>query len=156
VKELAKQTAKATEDISRKIEAIQGDTSRAVEAIGRVGAIINQIHGISSTIATAVEEQHATTNEMTQNITDAARLADEISTNIGGVAQAAQSTSTGAFESKQAAEELAKMSNDLRRIVERFKCNDGVSAARMAGPRGPQQSRTEAAKRNLETVPARA
>jgi len=156
VKELAKATAKATEDISRKIEAIQGDTTRAVEAIGRVGAIINQIHGISSTIATAVEEQHATTNEMTQNIGNASQLADEIARNIEGVAQAAQSTSTGAFESKQAAEELAKMSNDLRQIVERFKCSGGAAGGQIGGTRGPQQSRTEVTKRNLETVPVRA
>src|ERR1017187_2446586 len=64
VKELAKQTAKATEDISQKITAIQEDTKRAVESIGSITAVINQINDISSTIATAVEEQSATTNEM--------------------------------------------------------------------------------------------
>ena len=152
VKELAKATAKATEDISGKIETIQGDTTRAVEAIARVSAIINQIQGISSTIATAVEEQHATTNEMTRNIGDAAQLSDEISTNIEGVAQAAQSTSTGAFESKRAAEQLAKMSNDLRQIVERFKCNDGVSEQDIAGPRGAQRLEAGRAERDLESV----
>lgn len=64
VKELAKETARATEDIGRKIEAIQGDTVAAVDAISTISEVINQINGISSTIATAVEEQNATTNEM--------------------------------------------------------------------------------------------
>ena len=73
VKELAKQTAKATEDISRKITAIQTDTQGAVEAIGTIGGVISQINDISGTIATAVEEQSATTNEMTRNVADAAK-----------------------------------------------------------------------------------
>ncbi len=68
VKELAKQTAKATEDISQKITAIQDDTKGAVESIGSITAVINQINDISGTIATAVEEQSATTNEMSRNV----------------------------------------------------------------------------------------
>jgi methyl-accepting chemotaxis protein len=152
VKELAKATAKATEDISKKIEAIQGDTTRAVEAIGRVSAIINQIQDISSTIATAVEEQHATTDEITRNIGDAAHLSDEISTNIEGVAQAAQSTSTGAFESKRAAEQLAKMAHDLRQIVERFKVLDEAPQREVGGPRGSRPVEVEAAEETLEPV----
>jgi methyl-accepting chemotaxis protein len=60
MKELAKQTAKATEDISQKINAIQGDTNSAVEAIGSISGIINQANDIANTIATAVEEQSAT------------------------------------------------------------------------------------------------
>ena len=68
VKELAKQTAKATEDIGRRIGAIQDDTKSAVEAIGTISGIINQVNDISNTIATAVEEQSATTNEMSQNV----------------------------------------------------------------------------------------
>ena len=72
VKELAKETAKATEDISRKIEAIQTDTKAAVDAIASISGVINQINDISSTIATAVEEQNATTNEMSRNVSEAA------------------------------------------------------------------------------------
>ena len=68
VKELAKQTAKATEDISRKIEAIQGDTKNAVSAISQISGVIKQVNDISNTIATAVEEQNATTNEMARNV----------------------------------------------------------------------------------------
>ena len=82
VKELAKETAKATEDISRKIEAIQTDTKAAVDAIGTISEVINQINGISNTIATAVEEQNATTNEMARNVSEAARGSGEITSNI--------------------------------------------------------------------------
>ncbi|MFZ0737698.1 MAG: methyl-accepting chemotaxis protein [Candidatus Acidiferrales bacterium] len=135
VKDLAKETAKATEDISHKIEKIQMGTRSAVEAIARVSSIINQIQDISNTIATAVEEQHATTNEMARNVSEAAHLSEEISSNIGGVAQAAQSTSNGANESRKAAEELARMSHELRELVEHFKCDgDGASGNGHAVP----------------------
>jgi len=69
VKELAKESAKATEDISRKIESIQLDTKDSVEAIGTISGIINQISDISATVASAGEEQNATTNEMSRNVT---------------------------------------------------------------------------------------
>ncbi len=72
VKELAKETAKATEDISRKIESIQLDSKDSVEVIGTISGIINQISDISATVASGVEEQNATTNEMSRNVTEAA------------------------------------------------------------------------------------
>jgi methyl-accepting chemotaxis protein len=121
VKELAKETAKATEDISQKIEAIQGDTKGAVEAIGQIGGIINQINDISNTIASAVEEQTATTNEIGRNVAEAAKGSTEIASNITGVAQAASSTSDGARQSREAAVQLAKMAADLQHLVSRFK-----------------------------------
>jgi len=121
VKELAKETAKATEDISRKIETIQTDTKESVEAIGTIGGIINQINDISATIASAVEEQNATTNEMTRNVSDAARGSGEITKNISGVAEAAQSTSHGAADSQKAAHELARMANELKELTGKFK-----------------------------------
>ena len=114
VKELAKQTAKATEDISRKITAIQTDTQGAVEAIGTISGVINQISDISGTIATAVEEQSATTNEMTRNVADAAKGSGEITHNIAGVAEAAQGTSPSAQESQKAANHLAEMASNCR------------------------------------------
>jgi methyl-accepting chemotaxis protein len=120
VKELAKETAKATEDISQKIEAIQGDTQGAVEAIGEIGAIINRINDISSTIASAVEEQTATTAEITRNVAEAAKGSNEIAQNITGVAQAAQSTTAGANDSLGAAGELARMASELQGLVGRF------------------------------------
>ena len=121
VKELAKETAAATEDISRKIETIQENTEEAVEAIGRITAIINQINDISATIAAAVEEQNATTNEMSRNVSEAANGAGEIVRNIAGVAEAAQSTSNGAGDSQKAAGALASMSAELHELVGRFK-----------------------------------
>ena len=121
VKELAKQTAKATEDISQKIAAIQEDTKGAVDAIGTIGRIINQVNDISSTIAAAVEEQSATTNEMTRNVAEAAKGSTEITQNIAGVAQAAQETSSSAHESMRAAHQLAQMSTQLRGLVEQFR-----------------------------------
>ena len=121
VKELAKETAKATEDISRKIESIQVDTKGAVEAIGTITKIITQVNDISNSIASAVEEQNATTNEMSRNVTEAARGASEIAKNIAGVAEAAQSTSHGAGDSQRAAQTLTTMSTELRELVAQFK-----------------------------------
>ena len=120
VKELAKQTAKATEDISRKIEAIQVDTKGAVSAIGQITEVIRQVNDISNTIATAVEEQNATTNEMSRNVSEAARGSAEITKNISGVAEAAQSTTHGASDTLKAAQALSKMSTDLRDLVQRL------------------------------------
>src|ERR1022692_3793657 len=81
VKELAKETAKATEDISLKIEAIQTDTKGAVDAIAEISAIINQINDLQNTIASAVEEQSATTNEIGRNIAEASKGSTEIAQN---------------------------------------------------------------------------
>jgi len=120
VKELAKQTAKATEDISRKIEAIQGDTKGAVSAIGQISSVIKQVNDISNTIATAVEEQNATTNEMARNVGEAAKGSGEIAKNIGGVADASKSTAQGANDSLKAAHDLTKMAADLRDLVQRL------------------------------------
>ena len=121
VKELAKQTAKATEDISRKIMAIQTDTQGAVESIATISGVISQISDISGTIAAAVEQQSATTNEMTRNVADAAKGSGEITQNIEGVAQAARGTSTSAHESQKAASELADMASQLHNLVGQFK-----------------------------------
>jgi methyl-accepting chemotaxis protein len=121
VKELAKQTAKATEDISRKITAIQVGTKSAVSAIGLVSAVIAQINNISATIATAVEEQSATTNEMTRNAREAASGASDISANIGAAAQAAEGTSSRAQESQEAAQDLASIAEQLSGLMRQFK-----------------------------------
>ncbi|HKN72150.1 MAG TPA: Cache 3/Cache 2 fusion domain-containing protein [Terriglobales bacterium] len=120
VKELAKATAKATEDINRKIGAIQTNSKAAVDAIASIGAVINQVNDISGTIATAVEQQDATTNEMARNVSEAARNSGEITSNIAGVAQAAENTSRGASDTEKAAEELVQMSTQLRRLIEQF------------------------------------
>jgi len=121
VKELAKQTAKATEDISHKIVAIQADTKEAAAAIGSVSGVIHQINDISSTIAAAVEEQSATTAEMTRNATEAASGAGDISANIERVAQAANGTSSRAQESEKAAQQLAGIADELSKLMAQFK-----------------------------------
>ncbi len=121
VKELAKQTAKATEDISRKISAIQGDTKGAVKAIETISSVINQINDISATIAAAVEEQSATTNEMTRNASEAANGARDISENISGVAQAADGTLNRAQDSEKAAQELAAIAAELSGLMAQFR-----------------------------------
>ncbi|HEY7134908.1 MAG TPA: PAS domain-containing methyl-accepting chemotaxis protein [Acidimicrobiia bacterium] len=103
VKELANETARATEDISRKIEAIQAASGEAVGAIGRIAEIIAQIHDLQTTVAGAVEEQAATTNEITSNIT--------------GVATAAGETSSATTTIQDAAAELSERASELNRIV---------------------------------------
>jgi methyl-accepting chemotaxis protein len=134
VKELAKQTAKATEDISYKINAIQGDTKGAIKAIGTVSGVINQINDISATIAAAVEEQSATTNEMTRNASEAAHGAGNISENIGGVAQAADGTSARAQDSQKAAQDLASIATELGKLMAQFKIERQESRIEIALP----------------------
>jgi len=124
VKELAKQTAKATEEISGKISVIQENTSGAVSAIGGIRGVIDRISSISTTIATAVEEQSATTGEMARNVTEAAHGASTIASNIAGVAQAAQDTSNNVADAQKASEHLSSMATELREMVGRFKIND--------------------------------
>jgi methyl-accepting chemotaxis protein len=129
VKELAKETTKATEDISRKVAAIQNDTKSAVSAIGQISDVINQINDISSTIASAVEEQTATTNEMGRNISEAATGSSEIAKNITVVANAAQSTSSGATQTQSAAGELSRMAVELQKLVAQFKYSTAATGA---------------------------
>ncbi|MGB8324868.1 MAG: methyl-accepting chemotaxis protein [Candidatus Acidiferrum sp.] len=121
VKELAQQTAIATEDISRKIETIQADAKSAVTAIASISEVIGHVNDISGTIATAVEEQSSTTSEMSRNLSEAAKGSGDAAQNIHGVAQAAQSTSQGATDSQNAAKQLAQMSTQLQELVHRFK-----------------------------------
>jgi len=121
VKELAQETARATEDIARRVEAIQGDTSGAVSAIGRISEIIGSINDFQLTIASAVEEQTATTNEMSRSVQEAAGGSTEIATNITGVSAAATSTTQALGQTRQAVDELSRMASDLRTSVGRFR-----------------------------------
>ena len=125
VKELAKQTAKATEEIKGKITVIQENTAGAVNAIGGIRDVINKISSISTTIATAVEEQSATTGEMARNVAEAARGAVTINNNINGVAEAAQNTSNNVGQAQTATEQLAHMASQLRELVGQFKVEAG-------------------------------
>jgi methyl-accepting chemotaxis protein/putative methionine-R-sulfoxide reductase with GAF domain len=132
VKELAKETARATEEIGQKIEAIQQDTKGAVDAIGKISGIIARINDISSTIASAVEEQTATTNEIGRNVAEVAKSSSDIAQNITSVAQAAQSTTEGAGNTEQAAVHLSEMAAQLQSLVSHFRYEDEDSAVRGA------------------------
>ncbi|MBZ5740173.1 methyl-accepting chemotaxis protein [Nocardioides mangrovi] len=123
VKELAGETARATEDIARRVEAIQSDTSGAVEAIAQIATIITTINDYQLTIASAVEEQTATTNEMSRNVAEASTGSGEIAQNIDGVSAAARSTTQALGQSRSAIEELARMSSELRDSVGFFKAS---------------------------------
>lgn len=120
VKELAKETAKATEDISQKIEAIQSDTSGAVSAISRITEVIAKINDIQTTIASAVEEQTATTNEIARSVTEAAAGANGIAEDVTQVASAASDTREGAENTLRSATDLTGMAGELKGLVGRF------------------------------------
>ena len=145
VKELAKQTARATEEITRKIGVIRENTAGAVAAIGGIKGVIDNISHISTVIATAVEQQSATTSEMTRNVSEAAQGAGTISKNIKGVADAAQSTSTTVGEAQTATEQLARMANQLRDLVGQFKVRaENSTEADVGLPIGMQAARQAA------------
>ncbi len=120
VKELARQTAEATEDISQKVAGIQGDARATADALSLITEVITRIDETQSTIAAAVEEQTATTNEITQAVNDAARGAAEIAQNTGRVSTAADETSHGAEGTLGASEQMAQMAKSLQDLVGRF------------------------------------
>jgi hypothetical protein len=117
VKELAKQTAQATEEIGQKIGAIQTDTKDAVQAIGEISTIINQVNDISNTIASAVEEQTVTTTEIGRNVQEAAKGSGEIANNIAGVATAAKTTAEGAQKVQSSSQSVHEMAGQLGQLV---------------------------------------
>jgi len=123
VKELARDTAKATEEIGSRIESMQDDTQRAVEAIAKIGEVIEQIDSLQTKIAAAVEEQSVTTSEIGRNISEATTGTSEIAENIVQVAQAAQSTAEGASNTQISSQELSRMAQALQQLVEEYKNN---------------------------------
>ncbi|HTG46464.1 MAG TPA: methyl-accepting chemotaxis protein [Actinomycetota bacterium] len=133
VKELARGTAKATEEISERIAAIQDDARAAATAIEGITDVIARINDIQATIASAVEEQTATTNEITRHVNEAAAGAGEIAANVGGVAGTAQDTSAGAAAARAAAHELAGLAEELNLTVSRFVV-DGAARLRRTPP----------------------
>ncbi|MEV6596119.1 methyl-accepting chemotaxis protein [Actinoplanes sp. NPDC051346] len=121
VKELAQETARATEEISRRVQAIQADAGGAVTAIETITDVITRISDFQTTIASAVEEQTATTAEMNRSVGEAASGTEDISRTIHGVATSARATSDGITETQQATVELARMSSELTSLVSRFR-----------------------------------
>jgi methyl-accepting chemotaxis protein len=121
VKELAQETAKATEDISRRVEGIQGGTAAAVAAIEEISEIISRMSDAQTSIASAVEEQTATTNEMARNVVAAASGAGDIAQNIEAVATSVRETTAGAANTAEAADELSRMAGQLQELVQGFR-----------------------------------
>jgi methyl-accepting chemotaxis protein len=113
VKELAKQTASATEDIRTQVTGMQDNTQQAVQAIEEIVQIINQINTISGSIAASVEEQTATTNQISKNVGDAARGAEDVSQNIQQAAQGATEVSLNIQEAVQGVVAIARNINEL-------------------------------------------
>ncbi|MFC7879493.1 methyl-accepting chemotaxis protein [Isoptericola sp. NPDC057391] len=121
VKELAQETAKATEDIARRVDAIQGDTDGAVAAIGEIAEIVGQINDYQLTIASAVEEQSATTDEMSRGVQESATGAGEIASTITGIAAGAEESSSSMTRMGAAIDDLARVSASLRTQVAEFR-----------------------------------
>lgn len=121
VKELARQTSKATEEIIGSIATIQQDISGAVSSIAAISSSIVKINDISSIIASAVEEQAATANEIGRTVSEAADGSNEIAKNVECVSSVSANSTEGASNTQQAAHELAKMASDLQSMVQRFK-----------------------------------
>ena len=120
VKSLATQTAKATDEIAAQIDAIQGATGEAVQAIQEIGGTIARINEIATTIASAVEEQGAATQEIARNVQQASIGTKEVSANIGGVTQAATETGTASAQVLASSSELAKQGETLSGAVDGF------------------------------------
>ncbi|MEV4517058.1 CHASE3 domain-containing protein [Dactylosporangium sp. NPDC049525] len=121
VKDLAQETARATEDIGKQVERIQRNADATSRAIGRMSEIVEQVNDYQTTIASAVEEQTATTAEMARNVTDASSNTREIAGNLVGVAAAASNTTVAIGDTQQSVAELAKMSATLHSLVGQFK-----------------------------------
>ncbi|MBO3130292.1 methyl-accepting chemotaxis protein [Dermatophilus congolensis] len=121
VKDLAQETSKATEDIGRRVEAIQLDTEAAVAAIGEISSIIAQINDTQATIASAVEEQTATTNEMGRNVATAAQEASSIARDISSVTEGARATEGTTRDMAQSAEDLKIRAAELRSLVANYR-----------------------------------
>lgn len=120
VKELAKETARATEDITRKIEAIQADTTSAVSAICEITNVIGQINDIQAMIASAVEQQASTTNEMGRSLHELAQASTEIAQNVTTVAASAGTTSECSARTRLAASQLQELSHSLDSQMRKF------------------------------------
>jgi methyl-accepting chemotaxis protein len=120
VKHLASQTARATEDITAQVQAVQGATEDAVTAIAGIGNTIARIHEISTAIAAAVEEQGAATNEIARNVAQASAGTSEVTSNIASVNDVARETGESANSVLAASGELNTQSNRLRDVIETF------------------------------------
>jgi len=135
IKELARQTAEATQEIKAKIEGIQGSTSGTVKEIGEISKVINDMNEIVSTIAASVEEQSVTTKEIANNVSQASQgiqevnenvaqssvVSGEIAKDISNVNQESKEMSNGSSQVKVSASDLSRLAEELKTLVGRFK-----------------------------------
>ena len=134
VKELANQTSISTDDIRNRVQGIQNNTVAAIDSIEHIIGIVNKVNEMSQGIATAVEQQSATTQEIAQNVSQAALAARNVSENssqtstisddmargVGSVSQAARNTATGANEVQTTSNDLAGLAKDLKTLIDQF------------------------------------
>jgi methyl-accepting chemotaxis protein len=146
VKELAKQTASATDDIRTRIEAIQAASTEAIQAISNIETVIRNVNEVSRTIASAVEEQRITTTEIsksvaetstavetvTKSISESAMASREITQNMSKVDTAARQTSVGASSAKDAGDELLLLAEELQSLIRHFKIEEREAVAAQA------------------------
>ena len=123
VKQLATQTAKATEEIRQQINDIQGATGGAVDSIAQITTTIEEVSNIAASIASAVEQQNAATQEISRNVQQASTSTNEVSSNIGDVTEAAQETGQSATVMLRSANDLASQSASLSSQVDDFLAN---------------------------------
>ncbi|MFC5382421.1 methyl-accepting chemotaxis protein [Aquipuribacter nitratireducens] len=122
VKELAQETARATEDITRKVHAIQSDTAVAVEGVTSLAGTVGTVRDLQGDITASVQQQEATTAEIARGVAEVAAGAGEIAAGVAGVAEAAAATSEVAGTTRVAATDLARLADELGEQVGRFRC----------------------------------
>ena len=120
VKDLAQATAQATQDIAQRIDAVQSSSGAAIDAIGEITEVIRQINDVQTAIASAIEEQTATTGEIVRSVSGAAQGSQDIAQRAGGLAQSAEATLADVAASKDSATNLATLAGDLRGLVSRY------------------------------------
>lgn len=121
VKDLAAESARAAEDVARRVQAIQEDTDSAIGAIGQISEIIGSINNYQLTIASAVEEQTATTNEMSRSAAEAATGSSEIASNINGVAAVVEESTAAVADMDRTIDEVSTQAQALSEEVHVFK-----------------------------------
>ncbi|GGK09261.1 chemotaxis protein [Pilimelia anulata] len=121
VKDLAQETARATGDIAARIDAVRGGAGNASAAIAAIAAVIDRVNTFQQTIAAAVEEQTATTNEISRSVADAATGASAIAENVTNIAGAARDTSDGIGGTRRAATELAERAARVTDLIGTFR-----------------------------------
>jgi methyl-accepting chemotaxis protein len=129
VKELSKETAKATSEVAAHVESIQSDTRRAIQAIAEIQSIVTQISSLANSMALAIGAQTTITNQMGRNVKGASRGAKDIASHITGVALAAQNTTLGAHETLQACRDLAALASEMDDLVTRLSLSAGPDLA---------------------------